>query len=148
MEPETLFGLANALAGAGWLLLLILPRWRWTAPLVTSFIVPSVLAVVYLVLIVSFWHGAEGGFGSLQDVRTLFQNPHLLLAGWLHYLAFDLFIGSWEVRDAQRSQISHWLVAPCLLLTFWFGPVGLLCYLVVRFVRRGLLVIDENPPAF
>ena len=50
------------------------------------------------------FQGAEGGFGSLADVATLFGKPELLLAGWIHYLAFDLFIGAWEVRDAQRNE--------------------------------------------
>lgn len=72
----------------------------------------------------------------------------LLLAGWVHYLAFDLFIGSWEVRDAQRHGLSHLLVVPCLALTFLFGPVGLLLYLGLRGATRlSVLVDDLGPPA-
>ena len=56
----------------------------------------------------------------------------MLLAGWTHYLAFDLFIGGWEVRDAQRRGIPHLLVVPALVLTFLFGPAGLLLYLAIR----------------
>ncbi len=56
----------------------------------------------------------------------LFENPYLLLAGWVHFLAFDLLVGAWEVRDARRVGITHLLVVPCLLLTFMAGPVGLL----------------------
>ena len=93
----------------------------------------ALLGGVYLVLIVrSFGDGGGGGFGSLAEVRTLFENPWALLAGWIHYLAFDLFIGAWEVRDAQRNGLHHLLVVPCLVLTFMLGPVGLLLYLVLR----------------
>ena len=46
----------------------------------------------------------------------------------MHYLAFDLFIGSWEVRDARRHGVPHVLVIPCLLMTFLLGPIGLLAY--------------------
>jgi len=67
-----------------------------------------------------------------RGVRMLFDNPWMLLAGWTHYLAFDLFIGGWEVRDAQRRGIPHLLVIPALVLTFLFGPVGLLLYLAIR----------------
>jgi hypothetical protein len=93
-------------------------------------------------LIVSHWGETPGGFGSLSAVAMLFSNHWLLLAGWVHYLAFDLFVGSWEVRDSQRLGISHWLVIPCLILTFLFGPVGLLVYFVLRLaMRRSLMVL-------
>ena len=91
--------------------------------------------IAYAVLIIRFFGSSDGGFGSLEGVAALFQSKHLLLAGWLHYLAFDLFIGSWEVRDSQRNKIHHLMVVPCLLLTFLFGPVGLLCYLLLRGIR-------------
>jgi len=76
--------------------------------------------------------GAEGGFGSLADVATLFQKRELLLAGWIHYLCFDLFIGAWEVRDARRNGIPHLVVIPCLIMTFMLGPIGLLFYFAIR----------------
>jgi hypothetical protein len=81
---------------------------------------------------VASFAGAEGGFSSLDEVASLFRNPWLLLAGWIHYLAFDLLIGTWEVRDARSRGISHLLVLPCLALTFLFGPAGWLLYLAVR----------------
>ena len=61
-----------------------------------------------------------------------FETPGLLLAGWLHYLAFDLFVGAWEVRTARAEGIPHLLVVPALILTFLFGPAGLLLFLVLR----------------
>ena len=96
------------------------------------FVVPCVLAVVYLGLVATSMPGSEGGFSSLAGVSTLFDNPWALLAGWTHYLAFDLFIGGWEVRDAQRRGIPHLVVIPCLILTFLLGPVGLLLYVAIR----------------
>jgi len=73
----------------------------------------------------------------------LFANRWVLLAGWIHYLCFDLFIGSWQVRDAAARGISHWLVVPCLFFTFMFGPVGLLLYFVLRFsVTRKLTLLE------
>jgi hypothetical protein len=74
----------------------------------------------------------------------LFQNRAMLLAGWVHYLAFDLFVGSWEVRDAQRIGIAHYLVVPCLVLTFLFGPAGWLLYLLIRNVALRTIGIDND----
>ena len=90
------------------------------------------MSVVYAVLIASTLP-SDGGFSSIAAVRTLFANDWALLAGWTHYLAFDLLIGGWEVRDAQSRGISHLLVVPALILTFLVGPAGfLLVYLVIR----------------
>lgn len=100
---------------------------------------------VYLGLLVSQWSSLEGGFGSLSAVARLFENRYALLAGWVHYLAFDLFIGSWQVRDAGRHEIRQWLVVPCLLFTLMFGPVGLLLYLAIRIgVKRTLAITVES----
>lgn len=130
---ETLFTLVNAVAFGGWLLLLLAPRWRYSATLLAPVVVPGLFALVYVALMIGYWPQAPGGgFGSIAEVQTLFDVPGLLVAGWLHYLSFDLFIGSWQVRDAQRCGIRHGLVLPCLLLTFVLGPVGLGCYLALR----------------
>ncbi len=125
---------------AGWLLIAILPRWKFTRLVVLSGAVPLLLSVAYLALIVLFFGKAEGGFDSLANVMKLFTNEWAVLAGWIHYLAFDLFIGSWEVRDAQRRGISHLLVIPCLVLTFLFGPIGFLLYTAIKLFipRKGV----------
>lgn len=142
-SPEAVFSMASTAVLPGWLLLVFAPRWRHSARLVGAVLVPGLLAVLYGVLIAARWGGAEGGFSSLADVQKLFADPWLLLAGWVHYLVFDLFIGAWEVRDAGRVGIPHLLVVPCLVLTFLFGPVGLLLYGIVRAVRTRRLLEDE-----
>ena len=99
MNAETIFSIANLIALTGWFLLAVAPRWRWTQKLVISGIVPLALSLVYLVLIVLFFGRSEGGFDSLANVMLLFTNKYNVLAGWIHYLAFDLFVGAWEVKD-------------------------------------------------
>jgi hypothetical protein len=136
MKAEQIFSITNLIAIAGWLLLVILPRWKGTRILVLSGLIPLLFSAAYLVLISLFFWSAEGGFGSLADVMKLFTNPWATLAGWIHYLAFDLFVGSWELRDSQQRGISHWLVIPCLFLTFLFGPIGFLLYNVLRFFLK------------
>ena len=131
MTPERLFSILNLVAIAGWVPLVFLPRVRW-ARAVVPIVIPTVLAVVYATIVLTTFGRSEGGFSSLADVRTLFNNPWALLAGWTHYLAFDLLIGGWEARDAHERGVPHLLVIPALVLTFLFGPAGLLVYLAIR----------------
>ena len=133
--PEQIFMAVNSLALVGWLLIIFAPRWRWTSRLVLSGTIPLLLAGSYVVLLVSTFGQAEGGFGSLAEVQLLFRSEWSVLTGWIHYLAFDLFIGTWELRDAQARGIAHAWLIPCLLLTFLLGPVGLLAYFAMRWWR-------------
>ena len=134
MDPNQVFSIVNMLALLAWLALAVLPRVRWVSDVICRFAVPAVFAMIYIVLIATQWSKSSGGFSSLSGVAALFSNPWLLLAGWIHYLAFDLFTGTWEVRDARARGIPHLLVLPCLFLTFMFGPVGWALYALVRTV--------------
>ena len=135
MTLERLFSLGGMVVLPCWILLAVAPKWRWTQRLAT-FVAPLLIACVYGWLL--FWHPtpAGGGFRTLAQVAVLFSSPYALLAGWIHYLAFDLFTGAWEARDAARLGISPWAVLPCLLLTFLLGPLGLALYLLLKLVLR------------
>jgi hypothetical protein len=151
MSPDTLFAICNNGVLPFWALLAVAPGWVWTQRLVHSALVPLVLAAVYAAAIVAGIGGAPdgGSFGSLAGVMAFFSVPFAALAGWIHYLVFDLFVGAWEVRDARRSAIPHWAVLPCLALTLMLGPVGLGLYLLVRLAlkRNPLLVEVAGAPA-
>lgn len=136
MSADALFGIANNVALAGWILLAVFGRKKWAAPLLCGFVIPALLGGLYLFLIARHMGESQGSFSTLSGVAALFTNRYLLLAGWVHYLAFDLFIGSWEVRDAAVRGIPHWLTVPCLALTFLLGPIGLLLYLGLRLCYR------------
>ena len=145
MNIDTLFTVCNFLPMPLWLLLAVAPRWKGTQYIVHSFAIPMALAVVYLILMVTAFGGSDGGgFGSLAGIRSLFEADEALLAGWIHYLVFDLFVGAWEVRDAQRLRIPHLLVIPCLVLTLMAGPVGLLLYFILRWTMRKQFIVDEQ----
>ncbi len=132
MTPEHIFSISSAVAMGGWVLLIVTPRRSWVSTLFAGRVIPLLLAGVYFILLGAHWGERTGGFNSLAAVSALFSNQWLLLAGWIHYLAFDLFIGSWQVRDAEERKISHWLTIPCLGVTSMLGPIGLLCYFAVR----------------
>lgn len=136
-SPEGVFGIANNVVLPGWLLLVFLPRWWVTRWVVHAGVLPFLLSIVYLGIVGPAI--AQGGmdfraFGSLAGVMGLFQNPWVVVAGWVHYLAFDLWTGAWQVRDSAKVGIHHLLVIPCLLLTFMLGPVGLGAYLLIRWI--------------
>lgn len=134
MSPEALFGIVNPVALLGWIALLVSPLAPRIAQWVAALVIPGLLSVAYTVLILVNWADAEGGYDSLANVMLLFDNPAIALAGWIHYLAFDLFVGAWEVRVAAREKIAFYLVVPCLVLTFLFGPVGLALFFAIRAV--------------
>ena len=136
LDPSLIFSLASKLALLGWLSLLVALFFRsarqYAFP-ASQFVIPAILAIGYILMI---WQGRAGfetgGFGSIEAVRALFANDAALTAGWLHYLAFDLFIGAWISRDAAARGISPLIVLPSLPLTFLLGPAGLLLYLTAR----------------
>ena len=134
LDPDLVFRLANGAALLAWAALLASPgsaRWAPAVRRVTGRVVPLALSAVYLAMLALHWRG-EGGFGSLAEVQALFAMPGALVAGWLHYLAFDLFVGTWIAERAAALRTPHLLVVPVLLLTFLFGPIGLLSWALLR----------------
>jgi hypothetical protein len=135
MSAELIFRIANSVALAGWLVLLASPFAPKLARMVSGLAIPLLLAVAYSGLVMAFWSSRQGGFDSLEHVGQLFSKPELLLAGWIHYLAFDLFVGAWIVGKARENGIAFWAVIPCLFLTFLFGPAGFLLFNAVVAVK-------------
>lgn len=141
---QQLFGLTNAVALVGWLLLVFAPR-RRVLPVVRYGAVGLLCAVyaVLLVALVARWidpvpgPGAVAGMSeySVRGLRSMFASDGAIVVGWTHYLAFDLFVGCWIAEDADRRGIGRIAQAPILLLTFLAGPMGLLTYYVARLIR-------------
>jgi len=132
MQPEILFSLFSTVAMVGWLILIILPRrWSWLNQIPALWI-PLGLSLGYSLLIGLYFFQAEGGFDTLANVQLLFTNPMATLAGWVHYLAFDLFVGGWIAKKADELHISRLIQAPILLATFMFGPLGYLLFMLLK----------------
>lgn len=137
-SPDTVFALANGMALPAWIALAASPagsRWTpWTWR-VTGRVLPLTYALVYVVMLAVHWPEA-GGFGSVAEIRTLFDSPGALTAGWIHYLAFDLFVGTWIAQRSAALGLPHFALIPVLALTFLFGPAGLLAFFAMRAVLR------------
>jgi len=134
LDPDRVFSLANGAALLGWVALVCSPARAAWAPRVRRISgrwLPLLLALVYLAMLATHWRG-EGGFGSLAEVQALFAVPGALVAGWVHYLAFDLFVGGWIAERAAATHMHHALLVPVLLLTFLFGPLGLLAFALLQ----------------
>jgi hypothetical protein len=127
MSADDLFGLASAAVLPGWLILILAPRGRWVwLDRIPALILPFSLSALYTGLILAHFSAAEGGgFGSIAQVRALFASDYGLLAGWVHYLAFDLLIGAMMAGQMDKMGLSRLSQAPLLGLIFLFGPLGL-----------------------
>jgi len=144
MPPEALFSLANSAALLGWTALCFSPLAPHFAQLLAGRVIPLALATLYTGLVLAFWSGAEGGFSTLPDVMALFGQPEIALAGWAHYLAFDLLVGAWVASTARSERIPHYLTLPLLLMTFLFGPAGFLATQILRASRAPFLVLQPK----
>ena len=143
-DLESLFSYSGLIAMIGWVILIFGPR-RWPLlSILPAYVFPAVLSLGYVILILRHFGPAEGGYNTLADVAKLLSNDHILLAGWVHYLAFDLFIGAWISRQSDDAGISRVVQAPILASTFMFGPLGLLLFLMLWKARKLILDIPHS----
>jgi len=138
MTAADIFSIANSTAMPMWLLMMILPKWKVTRFLIDYKVVPLLLALVYVFYVVL--HLQTGGglnFGSLASVTALFSQENVIMAGWVHYLAFDLLIGMWMLNQNQQLGIPQLLMIPCLFATFMLGPVGFLLFMILKTLKTA-----------
>jgi hypothetical protein len=136
MSPDSIFQICSTIAMAGFLVLLIIsPFWSSFDKFLIGIII-TLFAIVYAWLIFQvFTPGDFEKFSSLNGVMELFTDKTAVTAGWIHYLAIDLLAGIWIKKNAQKHNIPHLIVIPCLLVTFMLAPIGLLLYLLVRSIK-------------
>ena len=133
MTPTDVFSMANLMVVPMWILMIFLPHWKVTQFLMDYRLIPIALSVIYAIYIIqSILNGGAMDFGSLSSVMELFIEEKAVLAGWIHYLAFDLLIGMWLLDQNKVLGINHLIIVPCLLLTFMLGPVGFLLFIGVK----------------
>mmetsp|Transcript_2136 Transcript_2136/g.3135 ORF Transcript_2136/g.3135 Transcript_2136/m.3135 type:complete len:174 (-) Transcript_2136:84-605(-) len=124
---------ALQIAIIGWACLILFPRSKFTKPVVNTIIV--MLCAIYTVLFLQMYQpdaALAELFGSLAGIMGLFKEAKAVLAGWTHFMVFDLFVGSWMSDDAAANGVSQIIMAPILILTLMFGPMGLGLYILIR----------------
>lgn len=135
MDASILFKIANTSVLPAWLLLVLFPHWKFTFPII-RYGVALALAILYaFVLFGSSSEFNSDSFSTLENVKKMFQQDTAVLAGWVHYLAFDLLVGAYIVEHAQKHQIHRAFYTLALPFTFLFGPIGYLIYVVIRLVN-------------
>ena len=140
MAWDTLFSMANIWALCAWILLIFLPRKELLSTVILYLGIASLCLAYTVLMILLLTNSVDGGgtasgdvgFDSIKGIRALFATDAGVVIGWIHYLAFDLFVGLWISRDADSKNIHRLVQAPVLLLTFLFGPIGLLTWLIFR----------------
>lgn len=139
MPLDLLFRIASTLALAGWIALALAPLQRLSSVFAARLIAAVLCGGYFAVLVHALGTGPALDwrvFNSLDGVMRLLRTREAFLAGWVHYLAFDLFTGAWEAETAPKARVPHAVLLVCLFLTFIAGPVGLLTYLVVKAARQ------------
>lgn len=138
MTADDLFGLASAAVLPGWLILIFAPRGHKWLDRVPALILPFGLAALYAGLILTHFSASGGGFGSIAALRQLFASDYGLVAGWVHYLAFDLMVGAMMAAKMDQMGLSRLSQAPLLGLIFLFGPLGVLLIWITEFGMRRI----------
>lgn len=144
---NTLFSLSSFLTLPFWVLMIILPRWRWTQRIMNSplsIVAPAVLyALLVLPSIASVLPAVLNP--SLAGIRELLGSEAGATIAWVHFLAFDVFVGRWAYLNSRERQISALLMAPILFFTLMLGPIGLLLYLAARTLVPNQQVAQALP---
>lgn len=133
-----IYKLSMVIALIGWLILFFFAKVEMTDTIITLVIVLLLCGIYGYLLIVQKTPKGEkyprGNFKTFEGLVNFFRNPKVVLVGWIHLLAFDLMVGLYIKNDALMHGISFWWIIPSLLLTILFGPLGLLSYLLLRFI--------------
>lgn len=134
MTMATLFDASFLLVAPFWLLMIALPGWRVTQRVIASPWIAAPAAALYLALVVPGLPGVLAAVASpsLDAIAPMLGTPEGATVAWVHFLAFDLFVGRWVYLDARGRGVSAWVTSPLLFATLMVGPVGLLGYLGVR----------------
>ncbi|MCL4871521.1 MAG: DUF4281 domain-containing protein [Anaerolineae bacterium] len=135
---EIIFTFSNLYIMPFWLLMIALPHWSWTQRIMRSFWPVAGLALLYALMLLVQLFSSAGGLlePTLTGIAALLSTPEGAAIGWVHFLAFDLFVGRWAYLDSRERDLSVWLVSPSLLFILMAGPLGLLLYLLVRSLPR------------
>ncbi len=139
MTPAEVFPIGGFSAMPMWALMILLPKWKVTRFLIDYKVVPIVIAIIYAVYIfLSISADGAMDFGSFASVKELFTKDNTILAGWMHYICFDLLIGMWMVNQNRETKIHQLLMAPCLFFTFMFGPIGFLLFVIITSIKKSI----------
>lgn len=149
MDLDLIYYILLAIVHPAWFLLIFLPKWKWTDKIVHYGWIPAILTLLYIAVFVSSYIDGQPILGganmqTVDGVAAFLGSQYVALVAWIHLLTFDLFVGAWIVRDSKGLSIHPLIVAPCVILTYLFGPAGLFLYLLLRFAIRRTFSLQES----
>lgn len=137
MDASLIYSIANTTVLPMWLLMIFLPKLGITKWLVDTKLIPIILALLYgFYIIVAIDSGDGMDFGSLESVMQMFTQEDAVMAGWIHYLVFDLLVGMWMLNKNEKIGIHPILMGISLTLTFILGPIGFLVFMICKATRN------------
>lgn len=137
MDAAAFFSFGSAFVLIGWVLLLFFPAWKYTENMVRYAVILT-LGVLYIYLL---FNGLSAdfdpsAFSTLAGVKSLFGSDLALVAGWFHYLAFDLLAGLFISQKGSDAGIPRWQIVLCMPFTFMFGPVGFVLFSIFALYKK------------
>ena len=134
-SPSTIFSICNSVIFFGWLLLLILPTWKYTQAVILNGLL-VIFSIVYTYLLLQdFDQLSIDSFSTLAKLKLLFQSDTAVAAGWVHYLVFDLFVGAYIVRKSIQIGLSRWVYSFVLPFALMCGPIGYLLFVIIKLIK-------------
>ena len=121
-----------------WLTLIFFPNSRVSLIFISSIFLPIIFSLIYSYMIYQLIINGASIFESfdlylgLENLHLLFSNDIFLLIFWIHFLAINLFLGSWTSRDALRYNVPKLLSGISLISIYFTGPLGLVLYWFIR----------------
>jgi hypothetical protein len=141
MNPAAVFNFGNTFVLLGWILLIVVPNWKYTQTLVLNGVI-FLLGLIYTFLIMKDIGSFDpSSFNSLANVKALFQSDEAVAAGWMHYLAFDLFVGAYIVRESKKIGFSRLIYSLILPFAFMFGPIGYIIFVIARTLKSKSFLV-------
>ncbi len=135
---ETLYMWINLGVLPFWFILIVFPQSHLSRIFVTSIFPFFVLSGVYIFILYKSYligYDFDGNFTlylGLNELSRLFEDHLYIMIFWIHFIAINLFIGGWIVKDSQKFSINKVLMAVPLIVTYFIGPLGLFLYWIIR----------------
>jgi len=134
MTANLVFQIVNTAVLPAWIVLIFFPKKSWRNPVIYSF--AAIMALTYAIYVFTGLGNFDmESFSKLEGIKAMFTSDVAVLTGWIHYLVFDLLVGNWVLNNSQKHKINHYIIIPCLLLCFMFGPIGFLLYSIVKLIK-------------
>ena len=135
---ETLYMWINLGVLPFWFILIVFPQSHLSRIFVTSIFPFFILSGVYIFILYKSYligYDFDGNFSlylGLTELSRLFEDHLYIMIFWTHFIAINLFIGGWIVKDSQKFAINKVLMAVPLIVTYLIGPLGLILYWIIR----------------